>query len=90
MPRHYNIIIKGKVQGVYYRFATLRKAHELSLTGFVTNMNNGDVYIEAEGSEDQINKLIQWCQVGPPRAEVKEVQAVEGELRSFRNFEIRK
>jgi acylphosphatase len=75
---------------VYYRFATLRKAHDLSLTGFVRNMNNGDVYIEAEGKEENINKLIEWCYVGPPRAEVKEVQAVEGEVVHFRNFEIKK
>lgn len=90
MNRHYNITVKGNVQGVYYRFATLRKAHELTLTGFVKNMHNGDVYIEVEGSEDNINKLIQWCYIGPPRAEVKEVQAQEDQLQHFRNFEIKK
>jgi acylphosphatase len=88
--RHYNITVKGKVQGVYYRFSTLRKAHDLGLTGFVANMHNGDVYLEAEGSEEQVNKLIDWCRVGPPGAEVKEVLAEEDELRHFRNFEIRK
>lgn len=90
MNHHYNITVKGHVQGVYYRFATLRKAHELSLTGFVKNMPNGDVYIEAEGNEDNINKLIQWCYIGPPRADVKEVHAEEKELMHFRNFEIKK
>lgn len=88
--RHYNITVKGKVQGVYYRFSTLRKAHDLGLAGFVKNMNNGDVYLEAEGPEDLVNKLIEWCRVGPPGAEVTEVQAEEGALKNFRNFEIKK
>lgn len=78
------------MQGVYYRFSTLRKAHELGLTGFVMNMYNGDVYLEAEGDEEKINKLIEWCRVGPPGAEVHEVQVVEQEAVHFRNFEIRK
>ena len=91
MPHHhYNITVKGLVQGVSYRFATLRKAHSLSLTGFVKNLHNGDVYIEAEGNEEDINKLIAWCYIGPPLAEVKEVFAEEKELNHFRNFEIKK
>jgi len=90
MKHHYNITIRGNVQGVSYRFATLRKAHALSLTGFVKNLHNGDVYIEVEGKEENINKLIEWCYIGPPAAEVKEVHAVEKEIMNFRNFEIKK
>lgn len=88
--RHYNIIVKGNVQGVSYRFAALAKAIQLSLTGYVKNLPNGDVYIETEGKEDNINKLIEWCYVGPPRAEVTEVFAEEGEIKEYRNFEIKK
>lgn len=88
--RHYNITIKGKVQSVSYRFAAHNKALKLNLTGFVKNLPNGDVYIEAEGSEDNINKLIEWCYVGPPRAGVTEVFAEEADLKEFRNFEIKK
>ena len=78
------------MQGVSYRFATLAKAIKLQLTGLVKNLPNGDVYIEAEGKEDSINKLIEWCYVGPPRAEVTEVHAQEGELKEYHNFEIKK
>jgi acylphosphatase len=88
--RHYNITVKGLVQGVSYRFATLRKAHKLSLTGYVKNLHNGDVFIEVEGKEENINKLIEWCYIGPPLAEVKELIAEEKELNHFRNFEIKK
>lgn len=88
--RHYNITVKGHVQSVSYRFATLAKAIKLGLTGYVKNMPNGDVYIETEGNEENINKLIEWCYVGPPRAEVTEVFAEESEIKEYRNFEIKK
>lgn len=88
--RHYNITVKGKVQGVYYRFNTHLQALKLGLTGFVKNLPNGDVYIEAEGKEDKINKLIEWCYTGPPAAEVQEVKAEESEVQGYRNFEVKK
>ena len=78
------------MQGVSYRFATLNKALKLNLTGYVKNLANGDVYIEAEGNEEKINKLIEWCYVGPPLAEVTEVHAVESEVKEYRNFELKK
>ena len=78
------------MQGVSYRFATLTKALKLNLTGYVKNLHDGGVYIEAEGNEEKINKLIEWCYVGPPLAEVTEVHAEEAEIKEFRNFEIKK
>ena len=61
-----------------------------NLTGYVRNLHNGDVFIEVEGTEDNINKLIDWCYVGSPLSEVKEVNAVEAELKHFETFEIKK
>jgi acylphosphatase len=88
--RHYNIIVKGKVQGVSYRFAAHAMALKLSLTGLVRNLPNGDVYIEAEGAEENINKMIEWCYIGPPLAKVKEVAAEEQEVKGYRNFELKR
>ncbi len=88
--RHYSIKVKGKVQGVAFRFSTHAKAIKLGLTGLVKNMPDGSVYIEAEGSEDAINKLIEWCYVGPPRAKVTEVDAVEDEVKGYRTFELKR
>jgi len=87
---HYNITVKGLVQGVSFRFATLRAAHKLKLTGYVKNLHDGSVFIEAEGEEENINKLITWCYIGPPLAEVSEVNAEETEVKNYRNFEIKK
>jgi acylphosphatase len=88
--RHYNITVKGKVQGVSYRFCTHIEALKLGLTGFVKNLHTGDVYIEAEGTDEQINKLIDWCYTGSPLSKVTEVMLEESEVKDFRNFEIKR
>ncbi len=90
MTRAYSIVVKGRVQGVSFRFATHAKALKLQLTGWVKNLPNGDVQIEAEGKENHINELIDWCYVGPPLAKVEEVIAVETEVKEHRNFEIKR
>lgn len=88
MIRHYNIIVKGKVQGVSYRFCAHMEALRLGLAGVVKNLPDGSVYIEAEGSDEQISKLIQWCYVGSPLSKVTEVSAEEKEVKGYRNFQI--
>jgi acylphosphatase len=88
--RHYNITVKGKVQRVSYRFCTHAQALKCNLTGYVKNLHNGDVFIEAEGQEDDINKLIEWCYVGSPLSNVKEVIAEEDDVKNFETFEVKK
>lgn len=90
MTRHYNITVKGKVQRVSYRFCTHAQALKCNLTGYVKNLHNGDVYIEAEGKEEDINKLIDWCYTGSPLSKVTEVIAEEGDVRNFETFEVKK
>ena len=65
-----HIIIHGKVHGVYFRASAKTKALELSLTGWVRNLSNGTVEVHAEGNRDSLDKLIKWCQKGPPLANV--------------------
>ena len=88
MLKHYNIIVKGKVQGVWYRKSTQQKALELGVSGFVKNLPNRDVYIEAEGTENQLKFLLDWCAIGPEFSRVDAVSFEEGELQSFTRFEI--
>ena len=64
------IIIHGKVHGVYFRASTQTKALELNLTGWVRNLPKGTVEVHAEGSRDLLDRLIKWCQIGPPSANV--------------------
>ena len=88
--RHYNITVKGKVQGVAFRFNAQAQATRLDLCGFVKNLHNGDVYIEAEGEEQQIHQFIEWCNMGPRLAQVSEVIATESEMKSFPTFELKR
>lgn len=75
-------IIKGRVQGVFYRASTQNKARQLHLKGHVYNMNNGDVEVVACGEEDQVKHLQEWLGQGPDGAVVEEVicEVVEGDV----------
>jgi len=88
MIRHLDIIIKGKVQGVGYRFITKAVADQLGVKGFVKNELNGDVYIAAEGDKLSLDMFLEWCKDGPEQALVNLVESHEGELKNYRNFEI--
>ena len=65
-----HIIIHGKVHRVCFRASTQIKALELNLIGWVRNLPSGTVEVHAEGSRDSLDKLIKWCQKGPPSANV--------------------
>jgi acylphosphatase len=86
---HYNIEVQGKVQGVFFRASTKEAAQKLGIKGFVQNMGDGSVYIEAEGDKTQLDKLVSWCHEGPAGALVLKVGFSEGEGRHFDGFEIR-
>ena len=88
--KHYNIRVKGTVQGVWYRDSARRKALELGVNGFVRNEDDGSVYIEAEGEEEALKKLTDWCRKGPERAQVDEVEVEEGAIKNFNGFERRR
>lgn len=90
MAQHFNITVKGKVQGVFYRASAKQMADLLGLKGFVRNEPNGDVYIEAEGDNDMLIKLVDWCHHGPENAEVEKVSITDGQLQDFNGFEIRR
>lgn len=90
MLKHYNITVTGKVQGVFYRANTQKVAEILGLNGFVMNQPDGSVYCEAEGEEELLVKLIQWCHHGPDKAEVTYVSVNEGPLQNFTGFQIRR
>ncbi len=88
--RHYNITVKGRVQRVSYRVWAQSKAISLGLTGFVKNLHNGDVYIEAEGEDDKVNQFIDWCYVGSPLSKVTEVISEEQALKNLETFELKR
>lgn len=90
MIRNYKIIVRGKVQGVGYRFNAQAQAHKLDLTGYVRNLHDESVLIQAEGEEDCVNRFVEWCYTGPRRAEVTEVHAEETAVAGYQTFEIKR
>ncbi len=82
------IKVAGKVQGVWFRDSTLKKAQELGVKGFVKNQPDGSVYIEAEGTKKSINEFVKWCHTGPPFAKVQSVETKDSEPANFDTFKI--
>lgn len=83
------LYVYGKVQGVGFRYYTHKKAKELSITGFVKNLPDGSVYIEAEGEFNSLENLICWCGTGPSWARVVKVEKQETQLHNFTKFEVK-
>ena len=71
-----HLIVNGRVQGVFFRAETRDQAAILGLTGWVKNRPDRSVEVVAEGSRERIEKLIDWCRQGPPRADVSDVNVV--------------
>ena len=68
------ILVKGRVQGVYFRASVVQTATGLGIRGHVENLADGNVRIVAEGTTEDLEKLIEWCGEGPPRAKVESVE----------------
>lgn len=91
MKKHWNISVKGKVQGVYFRATTKAVADQLSVKGYVCNKPDGSVYIEAEGDLFALESLVEFCQEGTDRAEVDDVSIEKQEnIKGYTNFEVLK
>ena len=85
-----HLIVHGDVQGVFYRGNTRKKGVELGLKGFVRNLPDGTVEVVAEGSEDTINELIEFCRNNPGYSNVSNVEIKEEKVTDeFRDFGVR-
>ncbi|NQT76409.1 MAG: acylphosphatase [Bacteroidetes bacterium] len=83
-----SIKVSGKVQNVGFRFYTRKTAIGMGIQGFVKNMRDGSVYIEAEGEQDAMQAFILWCKQGPEWAGVKELTVQEKPFEGFEGFDI--
>ena len=86
---HYNITISGYVQGVGYRYSAVRVARSMGIKGYVKNLSNGNVYIEAEATKTQLKKFIDWCYIGPRYSKVEMVNWEEYRIKNFTGFDVR-
>ena len=71
-----NIIIKGRVQGVFFRAYTRDEAKRLNLKGWVKNLTDGSVEALFTGDKESINQMIHWCHQGSPNSCVSDVTVI--------------
>jgi len=81
--------IKGRVQGVGFRFFVYKKAELLGIKGYVKNLLNGDVEVWGEGNENQLKEFEKFLKKGPTFARVVEILKEEQEPDAFQIFEIK-
>ncbi len=87
MKKHVSITVNGKVQKVGFRFSAIEKALEWDLVGEVKNYETDKVQIEVEGEEENLQKFLKWCHVGPQGAQIEKVDYKSTEeLQNYETF----
>ncbi len=87
-----HLYVSGRVQGVGFRYSTLRAAQSIQIVGWVRNTVDGKVEIEAQAEEASLNAFIKWCHQGPASSKVDAVEVIsQGTIQeiTFNKFEIR-
>jgi len=89
MHKSADFIIKGRVQGVGFRYFCLVKAKSLGITGFVKNLSDGNVYVCAEGEKDILLHFLDILKQGPDYGYVEKVDEKWSEGQNkYSQFEI--
>lgn len=85
--KHLDIMISGKVQGVFFRATSKAVADQLGIKGTARNLPDGKVFIEAEGDDFSLELFLEFCHKGSDRSVVEEVDIRESEMKNYVNFE---
>jgi acylphosphatase len=83
------VVVRGRVQGVFFRASCRDTAHTLGVSGWVSNEPDGTVQAVFEGDEGAVEGMVAWCHSGPPQAQVQEVDVIEEEPTDERGFAVR-
>ncbi|RMH40395.1 MAG: acylphosphatase [Deltaproteobacteria bacterium] len=82
--------VRGRVQGVWFRGSTRERAMRVGVSGWVRNLPDGSVELEAEGPPEAVDALVDWCRQGPPAARVDSVEVERIAPIGDRGFEVRR
>ncbi len=83
------VTVRGKVQGVGFRDAVVRRARSLEVTGWVRNGDDGSVLAHVEGPSASLDTLLAFAGDGPPDAKVDEVSTVDARVEGHEQFAVR-
>jgi acylphosphatase len=89
LQERWRLMVDGDVQGVGFRSSCCRRATELGLSGWVRNLSNGRVEVQAEGNPMTLNELRLWCERGPSAANVRTVRLSHLPITGDDWFEVR-
>jgi DNA ligase D-like protein (predicted 3'-phosphoesterase) len=81
--------VRGQVQGVGFREATVRRAHQLGVMGWVRNADDGTVAVHAEGSPEAVEPLVEFLHKGPLTASINEVDVQPTKVEGHEQFAVR-
>jgi acylphosphatase len=82
-------VVRGSVQGVFFRDSCRREASSRGVAGWVTNRRDGAVEAVFEGEPDAVTAMVEWCSHGPRGADVSSVDESTEEPEGLSGFEIR-
>jgi acylphosphatase len=86
-----HILILGRVQGVFFRADTKKKAKKLGVRGWVKNLKNGQVEAVFEGKKSKVEELVDWARKGPAFAKVDYLKVSwEDHKDEFKDFNVEK
>jgi acylphosphatase len=88
-PIRRRVVVHGRVQGVFFRDSTQREATRRGLAGWVTNRGDGAVEAVFEGSPEDVDALIEFCESGPRAADVERMETTQEEPEGLSGFEVR-
>jgi acylphosphatase len=83
------LVIRGRVQGVWFRESMRLEAEALGLGGWVRNRLDGSVEAFVEGPTEAVEKLVRWAHRGPDHADVADVEQFEEAAAGLDRFQKR-
>jgi acylphosphatase len=84
-----HVVVRGRVQGVFFRDETRRRAGSLGVSGWVSNRPDGAVEAVFEGRREAVDSMVQWSGRGPSGARVEDVRVAWEEPRGEDGFAVR-
>jgi len=85
-----HVLVRGRVQGVFFRAETKYEADKRKIKGWVRNLQDGRVEAVFEGEKNLVGELVEFCRKGPPGARVEDIKVIwEDYSGEFEDFKIR-
>lgn len=83
------VLVSGRVQGVWFRDSCRTEAAQLGVAGWVRNLADGRVEAWLEGPPAAVDRVVEWCREGPPRARVDGVEVLAEQTTGIVGFRLR-